>query len=80
MCGRKGTKEMTERHIRFEAESSWEDLATFTLQDKILCVAVSEEKAIDSYNETFECSIHLSTVQATELFLWLGANLPKIKK
>jgi hypothetical protein len=58
-----------------EAESSWEDNLTAAKDARGICVSVSQEKAMDSYNETFECSIHLTDEQAKTLLIWLAKHV-----
>lgn len=81
---------MDER-LHFEAASSQEDSATFAVTDgngyqifdrdkrkgKHVIVSVAEEKAVDSYNQTFTCSIHLSPSQAINLRDWLSHHFPQ---
>ena len=75
---------MSEKRLYFEAISSWEDSATFvfgsptdtSLENKeYLIVSVAEEKAVDSYNQNFECTIHLSITQAKKLRNFLMEHL-----
>ena len=42
-----------------------------------LVVVVSEEKAVDSYNESFECCLDMTAEQAAELRDWLNEKFPK---
>lgn len=41
----------------------------------LICVSVAEEQAMDSYNATFRCSIHLTKEQVASLHAWLGSCL-----
>jgi hypothetical protein len=43
-----------------------------------ILVTVSEEKAVDSYNDTFECAAILTPEYAHELVVWLQAALAYI--
>lgn len=78
-----------EPRLHFEAKSSWEDGATFAITDgngevsgsdkitgKCVAVSVAEEKAVGSYNEWFECTVHLGPDQAKALRDWLIAHFP----
>lgn len=76
---------MVER-LHMEAEDSYEDSITFSIEYDApggkkgqLCIAVSEEQAVDSYNELFECTIHLTNAQTVMLRDWLNA-LPLAEK
>ena len=61
---------MTDR-IHFEASSTWEDCATFVGDDDGIIVSVAEEKAVDSYNATFTCSLTMTLEQTIQLRDWL---------
>jgi hypothetical protein len=41
-----------------------------------VCISVAQEQAVDSYNQTFNCSIHLDQHQARMLRDWLIRNVP----
>jgi hypothetical protein len=58
----------------FESNHSFEEGATVVSHGDGIRISVAEEKAMDSYNETFECSATLSRDQAVELYLWLKAK------
>lgn len=61
----------------FEAESSVEEGVIFVATEAGgLSVAVAEEKPMDSYNETFECTVHLSGDNARLLRDWLIDMFP----
>lgn len=62
--------------IRFEAKDTEEDCATFAIVGRSLAVSVSEEKAVDSYNQFFECTLHLTIDQIGQLRDWLNAKFP----
>lgn len=66
--------------LHFESASSWEDGVTFALptQDRFaLSISVAEEKAVDSYNQTFVCRCHLTEKQVEKLRHWLNEAFPK---
>ena len=42
-----------------------------------LVVSVAEEKAVDSYNESFECDLHMTRKQVEQLRDWLLVEFPK---
>lgn len=42
-----------------------------------ICISVAQEHAVDSYNATFESSVHLSDEQAQQLLDWLTVVLSK---
>ena len=53
-----------------------EEGATFTLDARgLLIVSVSEEKAVDSYNESFECTLTMTPSQVVLLRDWLNKQL-----
>lgn len=58
-----------------EATDSDEDNMVLSIDDGRVCVAVSEEKAVDSYNSTFECTMHLTHEQAIQMRDWLVAQV-----
>ena len=63
--------------IRFEASQSFEEGATFARDGDGLVVSVAEEKAVDSYNESFECDLHMTRKQVEQLRDWLLVEFPK---
>ena len=63
--------------LHLTASDTWEDCATFAKVGNQLAVSVSEEKAVDSYNQTFECTIHLSPEQIEQLCKWLATAYPR---
>ena len=55
-----------------------EDLAELLrLRNGRLEIMVSDERAVDSYNARFDCSIILTPEQAAELRDWLASKFPK---
>ena len=70
--------EQIKRSIHFEASDMWEDCATFAVVEgpRPLAVSVSEEKAVDSYNNTFECTLHMTPDQIGQLRDWLNQQFP----
>lgn len=65
-----------ENTIKFEPSQSFEEGATFTRSGSGIIVSVSEEKAVDSYNSSFECSLTMTREQAIELRDWLNKHFP----
>ena len=66
---------MVENSIIFESEDCWEDCATFVFKDDGgLIISVSQEQAVDTRNEMFECTINLSKEQTIELKTWLNVK------
>lgn len=56
-----------------EASQSFEEGATVVpLDDGGIRISVAEEKAVDSYNQSFTCSISMTKAQAAEFYEWLG--------
>lgn len=54
-----------------------EEGATFSFdKEGCLLVSVAQEKAVDSYNASFECTLTMSPVQAAQLRDWLNAQMP----
>jgi hypothetical protein len=68
--------------IVFEAQHSrmFEEGATFTLHEGGIIVSVAEEKAVDSYNQSFECSLTMSREQALQLCAWLNKNFRDVSE
>jgi hypothetical protein len=63
--------------LRIEPSQSFEEGAVFArTDDGGLTVSVSEEKAVDSYNESFECTLTMKPEQVQQLRDWLDANFP----
>ena len=61
----------------FEAKHSPEEGVTFVATEAGgLSIAVAEEQPMDSYNQTFECTIHLSADNARTLRDWLIERFP----
>lgn len=69
----------TKRHrLVFESHNSWQDTAKFVANaEGHITVSVAEEKAVDSYNETFECSFTLDQKEAAKLRDWIAEVLTK---
>lgn len=63
--------------IRFEPTSSFEEGADFVKHVKGISVSVAEEKAVDSYNQSFECTLTMSDEQAIQLRDWLTLHYPR---
>ena len=63
--------------LQFECPHDAENSVTFALEnDRTVAVSVSEERAVDSYNETFECTFRLNVQQVNALRDWLDASFP----
>lgn len=62
-----------------EATDTYEDGASFAWSDDKtkLFISVSEEKAVDSYNAMFECTLTATLEQARQLRDWLNRTLPE---
>jgi hypothetical protein len=61
--------------LQFEPSESFEEGATFAALDNGgLLVSVSEEKAVDSYNASFECNMTMTPMQVRQLRDWLNAK------
>lgn len=66
--------------VRFESPHDFDNVATFTWTGEGVYVSVSEEKAVDSYNDSFECSIRLTPDQFTQLRDWVnGVDAKAVK-
>ena len=63
--------------IHFEPDSSFEEGADFVKHIKGISVSVAEEKAVDSYNASFECTLTMSDEQAMQLRDWLFLHYPR---
>jgi len=64
--------------IRFEPNNTFEEGATFAFDQRgHLLVSVSEEKAVDSYNQSFECTLTMTPEQAIQLRDWLVVQLSR---
>ncbi len=62
--------------MMFQSAHSWEEEAIFSIEDNgQLCISVAEELAVDSYNQMFTCSVHLSKSKMRVLRDWLSAML-----
>lgn len=57
-------------------ESYFEEGADFVKQITGISIAVSEEKAVDSYNQSFECNLTMTDAQAIQLRDWLLLYYP----
>jgi hypothetical protein len=65
-----------DKRLSLESTQSFEEGAVFSMApDGHLCVAVTDDQAVDSYNHTFTCHAHLSRKQARTLQDWLNAML-----
>lgn len=65
-----------EKRLCFESASSFEEGATFTTnKEGGIGVAVAEEQAVDSYNQSFTCHDTLDRAQAIQLRDWLIAHI-----
>lgn len=42
-----------------------------------ICISIAQLQAVDSHNQMFECSIHLTDEQALLLRDWLTTALPR---
>lgn len=61
-----------------EPSSSFEEGLTASLNKRCtnpVCISVTEEQAVDSYNCSFTCSMHLTVEQVKQLRDWLSAAL-----
>lgn len=65
-----------EKSIRFEPSTSFEEGADFVLCGDGIVMSVAEEKAVDSYNHSFECSLTMTKEQAIQLRNWLNFHFP----
>jgi hypothetical protein len=67
----------TDRNIlRLEPSSSFEEGADIVKRSEGIIITVAEEKAVDSYNASFECSLTMTDEQAMELRDWLIYHYP----
>lgn len=65
------------RFLRLEPSYSFEEGADFVKHDgNGMTVSVAEEKAVDSYNQSFECSLTMTDEQAIQLRDWLLNHYP----
>lgn len=55
---------------------SFEEGAEFVAHESGLIVNVAQECAVDSYNQSFECSLHMSLSQTVQLRDWLNKQFP----
>lgn len=63
---------MTKKTIFFDTEDDYEEGATFSInRNGHLIISVAEEKAVDSCNQSFECTATLSKKQGLKLRDWL---------
>ena len=62
--------------FHYDNPSDSENEITVYLEDGALYVAVADEKAVDSYNSTFECSIYLPEPAALKLRDYLVGRFP----
>lgn len=63
--------------IRFEPSHSFEEGAVFSKYPTGIIVSVSQEKAVDSYNQSFECDLTMTDEQAIQLRDWLLHHYPR---
>ena len=61
--------------LRLENKSDTENVLTVLVTVQGFEIGVSDEKAVDSYNSTFECYFNLSMDEATELMKFLQKNI-----
>ena len=61
------------KRLTLEATDSYEDGASFVWAEKKLTISVSQDKAMDSYNENFECVLTATPQQAVQLRDWLNS-------
>ena len=54
-----------------QSDHSFEDELIAVSEGDTCCISAAEEQAVDSYNQMFTCSIHLTKEQALNLGLWL---------
>lgn len=70
LCWMKGPR------LFMEAQDSFEEGATFVHDDGKLFIVVAEEKAMDSYNQSFQCQLTATPEQARQLRDWLIVQFP----
>lgn len=58
--------------IQFESSEMFEDGCTVSFENSKLVISVAEEQAVDSYNQMFTCSAHLTNNNAVQLRDWLN--------
>jgi hypothetical protein len=67
---------MDNKRLHIESGYSFEEGATFVaLENGGMSIAVAEEQAVDSYNQSFTCHATLNQEQAVKLRDWLINNL-----
>jgi len=81
---------MTDDRLFLEPRSNWEEGLTASIETEEdggffdpatpICISVAEEKAVDSYNQSFTCAMHLSIEQAAQLRDWLSAAIARPKR
>lgn len=66
-----------EEQLTASVNESWEWCHPSTVPSALgrICISVADEQAVDSYNQSFECSIHLRREQAIKLRDWLSEAL-----
>jgi hypothetical protein len=57
--------------LRLEPSDSFEEGASFVKTNQGIMISVAEEKAVDSYNASFECTLTATHDQAIQLRDWL---------
>jgi len=60
-----------------ESSFDFENGLTAAIDDGAICISVQEEQAVDSYNCSFDCSIHLTIEQVVTLKEWLEKALKR---
>lgn len=73
------------QRIFFEAEQSGPlsndaECVVSTSGDGCVRIAVADDKAVDSYNYWFDCSIKLSPEQTRQLFVWFSENFTEAQR
>lgn len=66
----------SETLLHLESNDTFEEGADFELAGDGIVVSVSEEKAVDSYNQSFTCSLTMNRAQAVQLRDWLNRHFP----
>ena len=64
--------------LLIELEHDPDNQLTAAISEKQVIISVSQEKAVDSYNTVFECSIDLDVYNAIKLRDWLIENITKL--
>jgi hypothetical protein len=69
------TEDEKRRTILFEPKHAFEEGSQFTVDGDKLIVSVSDEQAVDSYNQSFTCTHTMTREQAVKLRDWLAYNI-----